>query len=548
MRIYIIAQVAIYAVLLVAILLFTGLAGWLVTHGMVWFAPHPGNETGNGTRFLTPALLTPVPPRPVPSVLQTLAPLPEDTVGEVAAGTTPAVSLTPTPTEPSVLPLGDTYRYGFAGSAIETSVYRYEYLDRYSWWDPDWGRFYPEIPAAGNRFLVIFLHLVNTGSQAQWIPSADAIAACDPDGTCYDHRPYRNSTGYNDFQNQTFASEYQWVRELGVNDRDYEYIRENSFMGEQGGGFIWPGTSNAIDGYLLYEVPRNLTPGNTTISIWFNNVSQSSWVLQPARVAGGLPPFSAFSPSLSSGPWPLLVSFTDMSSGSPASWWWDFGDNETSNEESPRHVYWYPGSYTVTLTVRNIHGSNMTTVKDGVVVRGGPPQNSTHAVTFRTNRPGYISDGSYLTFANLGLPGEIHLNGTSRDLPSPSIIGLLFNGDGDGEVGIHGRRFENLTYGNLTLYVNGSEVDRGRADGILVPECSNFSTAFTYSLPVSDGMVYLSWDELVVLDGGDYSGYTIRGLGLDEGGSLSVQVGANRTLIAGNASEYQMPDLTIGGV
>ncbi|HXW98254.1 MAG TPA: PKD domain-containing protein, partial [Methanomicrobiales archaeon] len=366
--------------------------------------------------------------------------------------------------------------------------------------------------------------------------------------TCYDHRPYLNSTDYTDFENQTFASEYQWVRELGADDRDYEYIRDNSFMGEQGGGFLWPGTSNAINGYLLYEVPRNLTPANTTISIWFNNVSQSSWVLQTARTAASGPLFPSFSASLPSGPWPLPEHFTDTTLGSPTSWSWDFGDNETSTEESPFHVYWYPASYTVALTVRNVHGSNTTAVKNGVVVLGGTPRNSTHAVAFRTDRPGYIGDGSYLAFVNAGLPGKIHLNGTTRDLPSPSLIGLLFSGNGDGEIGIRGNRFENLTYGNLTLFVNGSAVDRGMADGILVPECSNLSTAFTYSLPVSDGGVYLSWDDRVVLDGGDHSAFTIRGLGPDEGGSLTVRVGANRTVIAGNASEYQMPDLTIGGV
>ena len=50
---------------------------------------------------------------------------------------------------------------------------------------------------------------------------------------------------------------------------------------------------------------------------------------------------------------PLEVNFTDLSSGVPTSWLWDF-DNDgfiDSNEQNPIHVYYQVGSYTVSLTV-----------------------------------------------------------------------------------------------------------------------------------------------------------------------------------------------------
>lgn len=52
-----------------------------------------------------------------------------------------------------------------------------------------------------------------------------------------------------------------------------------------------------------------------------------------------------------SGAIPLTVAFTDLSSGSPASWLWDFGDGETSTDQNPTHVYTALGSFTVSLTV-----------------------------------------------------------------------------------------------------------------------------------------------------------------------------------------------------
>ncbi len=43
--------------------------------------------------------------------------------------------------------------------------------------------------------------------------------------------------------------------------------------------------------------------------------------------------------------------FTDLSSGNPDSWLWDFGDSQTSAEQNPVHAFQQPGSYTVSLQI-----------------------------------------------------------------------------------------------------------------------------------------------------------------------------------------------------
>lgn len=52
----------------------------------------------------------------------------------------------------------------------------------------------------------------------------------------------------------------------------------------------------------------------------------------------------------------LSVAFTDRSSGVPTSWLWDFGDAETSTNQSPTHVYATPGQYIVKLAATNNDG------------------------------------------------------------------------------------------------------------------------------------------------------------------------------------------------
>jgi PKD repeat protein len=55
------------------------------------------------------------------------------------------------------------------------------------------------------------------------------------------------------------------------------------------------------------------------------------------------------------------ISFFDQSSGSPVSWFWDFGDGTTSSLQNPIHTYPTSGSYTVSLTSTNQFGSHTET-------------------------------------------------------------------------------------------------------------------------------------------------------------------------------------------
>ena len=50
---------------------------------------------------------------------------------------------------------------------------------------------------------------------------------------------------------------------------------------------------------------------------------------------------------------PLVVQFSDMSTGNPTSWQWDLGNGNTSTQQNPGAIYFNPGIYTVKLVVRN---------------------------------------------------------------------------------------------------------------------------------------------------------------------------------------------------
>ena len=50
-----------------------------------------------------------------------------------------------------------------------------------------------------------------------------------------------------------------------------------------------------------------------------------------------------FSASPTKGVAPLRVHFTDESTGEIESWFWDFGDGKTSEEQNPTHTYRHAG-------------------------------------------------------------------------------------------------------------------------------------------------------------------------------------------------------------
>ena len=52
------------------------------------------------------------------------------------------------------------------------------------------------------------------------------------------------------------------------------------------------------------------------------------------------------------------VNFTDSSSNSPTSWYWDFGDGNISTVQSPSHTYTSGGKYNVALTAAKASGQN----------------------------------------------------------------------------------------------------------------------------------------------------------------------------------------------
>ena len=123
-------------------------------------------------------------------------------------------------------------------------------------------------------------------------------------------------------------------------------------------------------------------------------------------------PVAAFTTSVTTGTAPATITFTDLSTGSPTSWFWSFGDGSTSTLENPAHVYTQAGTYTVTLTATNGADSNTATKSDYIVVTAFNPPVSTPTITW--NNPADITYGTPLGSTQLNavasVPGTFTYN------------------------------------------------------------------------------------------------------------------------------------------
>jgi PKD repeat protein len=104
--------------------------------------------------------------------------------------------------------------------------------------------------------------------------------------------------------------------------------------------------------------------GDASSSMGIDEVEVFSPALLPLR--------ADFSMDVAVGPAPLVVQASNYSEGNILSYEWDF-DNDgivDATTAEPSHEYTEPGTYSVTLTVRDANGSHTNTLERGIVVTG----------------------------------------------------------------------------------------------------------------------------------------------------------------------------------
>ena len=152
---------------------------------------------------------------------------------------------------------------GLKDMEIGIVSYRHAFLDRYTWWNPSTGNYYSQKPNPGNRFFVVWVHEEEFGTdQSQdstfW-PLDDSKFAIQIKDQIYPsaiNNSYLPVIRIKEFDELTNYYDTVTAPPFGY------YVRYTGTNPESGGfraekiAPIRMGKENGIDGYIIYEVPK----------------------------------------------------------------------------------------------------------------------------------------------------------------------------------------------------------------------------------------------------------------------------------------------------
>ena len=211
------------------------------------------------------------------------------------------------------------------------------------------------------------------------------------------------------------------------------------------------------------------------------------------------------------------VTFTDLSSGTPTSWAWDFGDGTNSVLPDPTHTYTTVGTYDVSLTVTNSTGSESETKTGFITVNALP--------TINAGADQAVCNGDTVTLNGTGATTYIWDNGVTD--------GTAFTPSATSTYTVTGTDANNCTATDqVDITVNNLPTVSAGADQAV---CQGSSVILNAS-----GAITYSWNN-GVLNGVDFiptstAIYTVIGTGNNgctATDSLDITVNALPTVVAG---------------
>jgi hypothetical protein len=238
----------------------------LIAAAAVFFVVLPKLSGGSSTVSVPPVSGTGVPGSPAVTLIP---------AATVPIATTTAPTPVPDPF-PNALLLRDGFPFSSGSTASEGTVYRVWVNDTYHWHNDKDNNYYTQVPQPGNKFLFVFVSVFNKGDTRVWPPTSGNIRV-HYDGAVYSTDPSHVLPA---------ISSDEEARPIEVKEVQYfsklfgsEYAEDYGFSHGTQTAYLYPGKSNAIDGYLIYQVPASFTLDKGYAEIIFNGQDHAVWKL-----------------------------------------------------------------------------------------------------------------------------------------------------------------------------------------------------------------------------------------------------------------------------
>ncbi len=182
-------------------------------------------------------------------------PSPTTVIATTHISTPIPTTIVPTPTPnpfPDAYSIGELFNYNMGKYASRATVYRVWMNETYQWHNDKDNLYYTQRPKAGNKYLMVYVNIENLGSTAYVYPKSSTIILHN-NGNIYtvdtSHSLPDKAGDRKEKPIEILEIEHQSDFFKMENVEDYGY--SHGMVQD----FVYPGQGNAIDGYMIFDIP-----------------------------------------------------------------------------------------------------------------------------------------------------------------------------------------------------------------------------------------------------------------------------------------------------
>ena len=235
-------------------------------------------------------------------------------------------------------------------------------------------------------------------------------------------------------------------------------------------------TQDVLQSNLASPTISNLPMGNYTltqvVSNTFGSSNATSWINVTA------PPVASFTTNTTSGAKPLAVAFTDTSTNA-SSYYWIFGDGNTSTVQSPTFTYNIAGTYTVNHSASNGYTTNWSNQTNLITVLSITDPNPNSMIKYKTSQS-IVNIDNQTPYVGTGVIRNISSNTTqviSNFTWNPAYVSISNIRINQSSVNITGLSIDSYAIHNDLGY---AIVNESKASGFVAPANATFDFNITY--------------------------------------------------------------------
>ena len=222
--------------------------------------------------------------------------------------------------------------------------------------------------------------------------------------------------------------------------------------------------------------------GNYSVTLNVTNASGTNTVVKYVNVTPANP-VASFTANITSGLKPLVVAFTDTSTNA-SSYYWIFGDGNTSTVQSPTFTYNIAGTYTVNHSASNGYTTNWSNQTNLITVLSITDPNPTSMIKYNAGQS-TVNINNQTPYIGTGTIGNISSNTTrviSNFTWNPTYVSVSNIRLNQSSANITGLVIDSSTIGNGYAIVNES-----KSSGFVAPANAIFDFNITYVKYVAPG-------------------------------------------------------------